>query len=88
VTSTVTTKVKGLGFLVKGSSHEELLKITHEEYDVFDVINERLPVNSSKSFRIFDTSDYIIPPNEYNSIFIMTNFIETHQTAGICEEVV
>ena len=25
--------------------------------------------------------------NEYNSIFIMTNFIETRQTPGICAEV-
>ena len=32
-------------------------------------------------------SDYIIPPNEYNSIFIMTNYIETIQTQGDCDEV-
>ena len=32
--------------------------------------------------------DYVIPPNEYNSIFIMTNFIETIQTPGNCDEVI
>ena len=31
--------------------------------------------------------DYIIPPSEYNSIFIMTNFIETEQSKGVCDEV-
>lgn len=31
--------------------------------------------------------DYVVPPNEYNSIFIMTNFIETYQTQGTCPEV-
>ena len=41
----------------------------------------------SKKFRIFDTADYIIPPNEYNAIFIMTNFIETIQTMGNCDAV-
>ncbi len=37
--------------------------------------------------RIFDTTEYVIPPNEYNSIFVMTNFIETEQIPGTCEEV-
>jgi hypothetical protein len=31
--------------------------------------------------------DYIIPPSEYNSIFIMTNYIETEQKQGVCDEV-
>jgi hypothetical protein len=45
------------------------------------------------TIKIFDlsivkfVSDYIIPPNEYNSIFIMTNYIETIQTQGDCDEV-
>ncbi len=30
---------------------------------------------------------FIIPPNEYNSIFVMTNYIETDQRQGKCDEV-
>jgi hypothetical protein len=63
VSSTVTTKVKGLGYL-----------------------NNTINLNDHK-YNIYDTSDYVIPPNEYNSIFVMTNFIETQQSRGICEEV-
>ena len=39
-----------------------------------------------------DNLDYLyyefrLPPNEYNSIFIMTNYIETIQTEAECDEV-
>ncbi len=30
---------------------------------------------------------FVIPPNEYNSIFVMTNYIETYQREGKCDEV-
>lgn len=33
-----------------------------------------------------DTADYVIPPNEFNSIFIMTNFIRTDQIQSECDE--
>ncbi len=65
-TSTVTTKVKGLGYIQYGNTRESF------------------PL---KQARVFDTSDYIVPPNEYNSVFIMSNFIETIQTQGHCDEV-
>jgi hypothetical protein len=45
-------------------------------------LEEQIP-----KFRIFDTPDYIIPPNEFNSIFLMTKFIETIQTQSLCGEV-
>jgi hypothetical protein len=41
-----------------------------------------------KHLLIFFFIDYIIPANEYNSIFIMTNFIETQQSQGFCDEVI
>ena len=36
---------------------------------------------------MLDTADYVVPPNEFNSIFIMTNFIKTEQMRSECEEV-
>ena len=65
VASTVSTKVKGLGYL-----------------------NESGQSNSTiDNLLIFDTADFVIPPNENSAIFIMTNFIETIQTRGVCEAV-
>ncbi len=49
--------------------------------------NKRLELNFDNKYKVFDTADYIVPPNEYNSIFIMTNFIETFQNKGLCPEV-
>jgi len=34
------------------------------------------------------SQDYIIPPNEFSSIFIMTNFLKTEQSQGFCDEVI
>jgi hypothetical protein len=70
----VTTKVKGLGYYSLNTNSQMVqLNSTLEPM--------------SKKFRIFDTADYVIPPNEYNAIFIMTNFIETIQTIGNCDAV-
>ena len=75
-TGTVTSKVKGFG----------ILPITNSTADshVIPFNDGILPPNL---YKILDTADYIIPPNEFNSIFIMTNFIQTVQTQGACEEV-
>ncbi|EQB77364.1 purinergic receptor P2X4 isoform a isoform 4-like protein [Camelus ferus] len=45
--------------------------------------------NTSKlGFRIWDVADYVIPPQEENSLFIMTNMIFTvNQTQGLCPEI-
>ncbi len=59
VTSTVKTKVKGLGYYNLNTN------------SLLVQLNSTL-VPMSKKFRIFDTADYVIPPNEYNAIFIMT----------------
>lgn len=86
VTSAVTTKVKGIGLtsplnnLIREnfySTREEVLSIIHSKFTPEDKIK----------FKVFDTSDYIVPPNEFNSLFIMTNFVETKQSIGTCEEV-
>jgi len=35
---------------------------------------------------ILDNADFIIPPQENNALFIMTNFIQTDQQRALCEE--
>ncbi|XP_010598170.2 P2X purinoceptor 4 isoform X1 [Loxodonta africana] len=43
---------------------------------------------SELGFRIWDVADYVIPAQEENSIFIMTNMILTmNQTQGVCPEI-
>uniref|UniRef100_A0A2K6EM76 P2X purinoceptor n=1 Tax=Propithecus coquereli TaxID=379532 RepID=A0A2K6EM76_PROCO len=43
---------------------------------------------SQLGFRIWDVADYVIPPQEENSLFIMTNMIVTmNQTQGTCPEI-
>ena len=67
VSSTVTTKVKGFGYLKRNDSN--------------------IPFENNISYRIFDTADYVIPPSEYNSFFVLTNFVQTDQIPGLCPEV-
>ncbi|XP_075389990.1 P2X purinoceptor 4 isoform X2 [Tenrec ecaudatus] len=45
--------------------------------------------NTSKlGFRIWDVADYVIPAQEENSLFIMTNMIVTmNQSQGVCPEI-
>ncbi|CAF0949069.1 unnamed protein product [Brachionus calyciflorus] len=81
VSSSVTTKVKGQGFVpINATINSSLNKNDPFYYEKLFEIDEK------KDFRLLDTADYIIPPNEYNSIFIMSNFIETTQTQGVCDE--
>lgn len=43
---------------------------------------------SDLGFRIWDVADYVIPAQEENSLFVMTNMIVTlKQTQGVCPEV-
>jgi hypothetical protein len=49
VSSTVTTKVKGLGWINATNT-------------------SRSHNNGLGNFRLFDTADYVIPGNEYNSV--------------------
>ncbi|XP_037367098.1 P2X purinoceptor 4 isoform X2 [Talpa occidentalis] len=43
---------------------------------------------STLGFRIWDVADYVIPAQEKNSLFIMTNMIITmNQTQGLCPEI-
>ncbi len=72
MSSTVTTKVKGFGYIQNIDP-----KFQHLDYSKTDL----------SYFRIFDTADYIIPPNEYNSFFVLSNFVQTDQSPGVCDEV-
>lgn len=66
VSSTVTTKVKGFGYLKQNDSN--------------------IVFSDNISYRIFDTADYVIPPSEYNSFFVLTSFVSTDQKPGLCPE--
>ena len=44
------------------------------------------PDLESDIVQIFDTPEYVIPPNENEGVFIMTNFIKTSQTISNCDE--
>jgi hypothetical protein len=80
VTSSVRTKVKGDGFFPI-DARENLSKSDPEYYKkLFDF-------NPSFKYRIIDPGDYVIPPNEYNSLFIMTKFIKTEQVLDYCKRV-
>ena len=92
----MTTKVKGLGYTVKSanpsnSSYMEY-EISAEKIRIFDVntfkstISHGFEINFLFCFN-FKPADYVVPAAEYNSIFIMTNYIETKQEQGVCEEV-
>ncbi|CAF1099834.1 unnamed protein product, partial [Brachionus calyciflorus] len=72
VSSTVTSKVKGLGFV--------------NNTNIQRALDSDFLIRNDEKYRLFDTADYIIPPTEYNSIFLMTNFVETVQTQSKCGE--
>ena len=66
-------------------------------YHVFDVsyrswlteeAKERIPIaNQAMYERIWDESDYVIPPSENNAFFVMTNVVMTaNQTRTTCPE--
>jgi hypothetical protein len=74
--------VKGQGFVPVNATIDKTLN--QKDPDFFDKMME---LRMDKQYKILDTADYIIPPNEYNSIFIMTNYIQTVQTQGMCDEV-
>ena len=82
VSSAVTTKVKGQGFVPVNSILNKSANRSDPAY-----YRELFKLHAGGDYRIMDTADYIIPPNEYNSMFIMTNFIRTEQTPGLCDEV-
>lgn len=83
VSSSVTTKVKGQGFVPINASIDKSM----DKKDPF-YFQKLFAFDLNKTYRLMDTADYIVPPNEYNSIFIMSNFIETTQTQDRCDEVI
>lgn len=82
VSSAVTTKVKGQGFVPV-----DLMLEKRPNYSDPNYFHDLFSLKPNINYKILDTADYIIPPNEYNSMFIMTNFIKTQQSPGFCDEV-
>jgi hypothetical protein len=81
VSSAVTTKVKGQGFLPLNLTKDKFLNRKDLPLD------KQYGLDPNTQYVMFDTGDYVIPANEYNSIFIMTNFVKTKQTQSQCDEV-
>lgn len=76
-------RYKGQGFVPTNSTREKISgRPTIEYYE------KLMSLNQNVTYKILDTADYIVPPNEYNSIFIMSNYIQTLQTQGVCDEVI
>ena len=80
VTSSVRTKVKGDGFFPIDAK-ESLNKSDPDYYKKLFEFNPKF------KYRMIDSGDYVIPPNEYNSLFIMTKFIKTEQVLDFCKRV-
>ena len=71
VESAVTTKVKGIAFT--NYTDKELINVARENRYLYN--------------RIWDVTDYVIPPVENNAFFVMTNVIITpNQTLATCPE--
>ena len=81
VTSSVRTKVKGDGFFPINAYDPTLNKSDPEYY------HKLFQFNPKFKYRMIDSGDYVIPPNEYNSLFIMTKFIKTEQVLDYCKRV-
>lgn len=82
VSSVVTTKVKGQGFVPVNKMLDRKANRSDPNY-----YKQLFTIKPDVEYKILDTADYVIPPNEYNSIFVMTNFIRTDQVQGLCDEV-
>lgn len=81
VCSVVTTKVKGQGFVPVNISLDRKANYADPNY-----FKDFFSLKKGIEYKLLDTADYIIPPNEYNSIFVMTNFIKTEQKQELCAE--
>ena len=66
VTSTVTTKVKGLGYVKFDSNGYNQINdhsfIDFTDYKGFNNINNHAKFGQINGYRVFDTADYVIPP--------------------------
>ena len=49
-------------------------------------IEKQYEIDEKIQYNVLDTADYVIPPNELNGVFIMTNFIRTDQFQDSCEK--
>ena len=71
VSSAVTTKVKGLGFIEKDRKSTNSSSANQTEVIVND---NKIEFKTKNSTRLFDVGDYIIPPIEYNSVRLLFAF--------------
>jgi len=53
--------------------------------DLYSKVKGAAYTNTSGNFTFYDNNDLIIPPLEANAMFILTSYIKTYQTRGICE---
>ena len=79
------------------SERVSIICVRNENRSLFDVsyrswlteeAKERIPIaNQAMYERIWDESDYVIPPSENNAFFVMTNVVMTaNQTRTTCPE--
>jgi hypothetical protein len=78
----LTTKVKGMGLVPINMK----LKRCGASCNSSKYFHELTSLRNDTNYQILDSTDYTIPSNEHNTIFIMTNFIRTEQTRGLCDE--
>ncbi len=83
VSSVLTTKVKGMGLV----PIKMKLKKCGPGCNSSRYFKSLTSLRNDTKYKILDSTDYSIPSNEHNTIFIMTNFIRTEQTRGTCDEV-
>ena len=76
----MTTKVKGYGYIPINKTIDPRLMKSDLNY-----IEKLFAINSTYEYKILDTADYVIPPFDYNSVFIMTNYLRTNQNRHKCE---
>ena len=48
-------------------------------------IEKLYAIDPKYEFKKFDTADFVIPPFDYNSAFVLTNFIRTNQNRDRCD---
>lgn len=72
ITSAITTQMNGFEY-----RHENGTLLSETEQEL---------IQKSQKFSVLDTTEFVKPPLNYNSIFIMTNFIKTEQKQGTCDE--
>lgn len=70
LSSVTTTEVSGQGYMPIEKRFISLDEIYENNVDL------------NQTYELIDSSDFLTSPNEFNSIFILTNFVRTEQIQG------